>query len=212
MNDQVIVFIVHRFRLHRSKPCPSSNPPTLRRTSCRFRCRTSKLQAKAILLRAQQRAEQIARRGADRGRASSRTRPRQRGLIDGRKEGLAKGIEEGKKAGQLQALAEHKRQLTELIDRADGGRQGIEDSRELLEANATTEVVELAVSIARRVTKRHGQLDPNGSCAMNLRGDEAGHPLDGCAYRHSSFAIEALKSELPHLQPDLAAAEACELD
>jgi flagellar assembly protein FliH len=83
------------------------------------------------------------------------------GIIDGRKEGIARGLEEGKKAGQQQAHNEHKQQLTQLVNTLTAASKELNASRKQLEATATTEVVKLAVAIARRVTKQYGQLDPN---------------------------------------------------
>ena len=117
-------------------------------------------QARAILLRAQQQAEQLITE-AQITAAELKDKAIAEGIIDGRKEGSAKGIEEGKKAGQQQALNEHKQQLTQLINSLMAASKELNTSRKQLEATATTEVVKLAVAIARRVTKRYGELDPN---------------------------------------------------
>lgn len=117
-------------------------------------------QARAILLRAQQQAEQLITE-AQVTAADLKDKAVAEGIIDGRKEGLAKGTEEGKKLGQQQALNEHKQQLTQLINSLTTASKELNTSRKQLEATATTDVVKLAVAIARRVTKRYGELDPN---------------------------------------------------
>ena len=116
-------------------------------------------QARAIILR-QQRAEQVITE-TQIVAAEMREKAVTEGILHGRKEGLAKGTEEGKKLGQQQALAEHKQQLTQLINSLMTGSKELNASRKQLESQAMTEVVKLAVSIARRVTKQYGELDPN---------------------------------------------------
>src|SRR2546425_524871 len=121
-------------------------------------------QARAILLRAQQQAEQLITE-AQITAGELKDKAIAEGIIDGRKDGLAQGLEEGKKLGQQQALNEHRQQLTQLINSLTAASKELNASRKQLEATATTEVVKLAVSIARRVTKRYGELDPNGLTA-----------------------------------------------
>jgi flagellar assembly protein FliH len=125
-----------------------------------FSMKDIEAQAKAILMRAQQQAEQLL---AEAQIAASEMKGRSlaEGIIDGRKDGLAKGMEEGKKSGHQQALNEHKQQFTQTINALSSASKELNQSRKQLEAGAMTEVVRLAVSIARRVTKRYGELDPN---------------------------------------------------
>src|SRR2546423_1259291 len=117
-------------------------------------------QARGILMRAQQQAEQLLTE-AQITAGELKDKAIAEGIIDGRKEGLLKGTEEGKKLGHQQALNEHKQQLTQLINSLTAASKELNSSRKQLEATATTEVVKLAVAIARRVTKRYGELDPN---------------------------------------------------
>src|SRR4051812_9170670 len=116
--------------------------------------------ARAILARAQQKAEQLITE-AQITASELKEQAVAEGVIEGRKEGIAKGIEEGKKLGQQQALNEHKQQLTQLVMALTTASKELNASRKQLEAGAMAEVVKLAVSIARRVTKQYGQLDPN---------------------------------------------------
>lgn len=117
-------------------------------------------QARAILLRARQQAEQLL---TDAQHAAEALKEEQKalGLAEGQQAGRAAGLEEGKKLGHQQALVEHKQQLTQLINGLTTASKELNASRKQLEATATTEVVKLAVAIARRVTKRYGELDPN---------------------------------------------------
>ena len=135
----------------------SSNAPT---TLSPFSMKDIEAQARAILLRAQQQAEQLITE-AQIAASEMRDKALAEGIIEGRHEGIQQGTEEGKKLGHQQALAEHKQQLTQLVTGLTAATKDLNASRKQLEAAAMTEVVKLAVSIARRVTKRYGELDPN---------------------------------------------------
>ncbi|HEY8669173.1 MAG TPA: FliH/SctL family protein [Tepidisphaeraceae bacterium] len=115
--------------------------------------------AKMVLVRAQRQAEQLlmeAQAGAQ--------ELRQAGLADGAQtgqaEGYQKGFDEGLIAGHQQALADHTEQLTNVFNALTTALQQIEASRRELETSATRQVIDLAVAIARRVTKRQGAVDP----------------------------------------------------
>jgi flagellar assembly protein FliH len=125
-----------------------------------FSMKDIEAQAKGILMRAQQQAEQLLT-AAQIEASELKDKAAVEGMIEGRKEGLAKGAEEGKKAGQQQALNESKQKLTQLVNGLTKAANDLNSSRKQLEAEAMTEVIRLAVSIARRVTKRYGELDPN---------------------------------------------------
>jgi flagellar assembly protein FliH len=152
-------FIIHHseFIIQFMPVIKSINAPT---NLSPFSMKDIEAQARAILLRAQQRAEQLlteAQISAD----ELKQKALAEGIIEGRREGVAKGTEEGKKLGQQQALAEHKAQLTQVINAMMTGSKELNASRKQLESKATAEVVKLAISIARRVTKKYGELDPN---------------------------------------------------
>jgi len=116
--------------------------------------------ARGILLRARQQAEQLLTE-AQIAASELKDKAMAEGIVEGRFEGMSKGTEEGTKLGKQQALAEHKDQLTQLVNALSAGSKELNASRKHLEATASSEVVKLAVSIARRVTKRFGELDPN---------------------------------------------------
>lgn len=119
-------------------------------------------QARAILLRARQQAEQLlaaAQHEAERIRAQAL----EQGMAEGRAKGLAEGREEGLAAGREQALAEHRSALTAAVQALTTAASEVESSRLELESAARTDVLNLAVAIAERVTRRVGLLDPQAA-------------------------------------------------
>src|SRR5688572_21957044 len=124
-----------------------------------FSMKDIETQARALIARAKERAEGLlieAQKEAEQLKASAKVE----GLVEGKREGLAKGLEEGRKNGAQQALSEHRTQLANLINSLTQTAADIDASRLQLEADALTEVIDLAVAIARRVTKRQGVIDP----------------------------------------------------
>jgi flagellar assembly protein FliH len=120
--------------------------------------------ARAILARARQRAEQTiaeARDEAERLKKQGTVV----GIAQGRQEGFAKGQQEGIKAGRDEAYAEQKAQLTALVSALTQGTKQLNSSRRELESAAINDVLNLAIVIAERVTKRHGVLDPSVAVA-----------------------------------------------
>src|SRR5437016_615946 len=111
----------------------SNNAPT---TLSPFSMKDIEAQARAILLRAQQQADQIIAESQMIG-AEMREKAVSDGTIEGRTQGLAKGTEDGRKLGQQQALAEHKQQLTQLINSLLTGSKELNASRKKLESQAT---------------------------------------------------------------------------
>jgi len=112
-------------------------------------------QAQAIIVRARQQADQLLAQAQIEGE-HLRQQAKAQGLAEGRREGIAKGTEEGRKSGHQQALDEHRAELESLIATLTRCVQELEGSRRELEAAAASDVVRLAVAIARRVTKLHG--------------------------------------------------------
>ena len=100
----------------------SNNAPT---NLTPFSMKDIEAQARAILMRAQQHAEQLLVE-AQISAGELKDKALAEGIIEGRKTGIAKGTEEGKKLGQQQALAEHKAQLTQVVNAADHRLEGIE--------------------------------------------------------------------------------------
>src|SRR5688500_8660313 len=91
--------------------------------------------ARAILLRARQKAEQTiaeAREEADNLKRQATVV----GIAQGRQEGFAKGRQEGIKAGRDEAYAEQKAQLTALVSALTQGTKQLNASRRELESAA----------------------------------------------------------------------------
>jgi flagellar assembly protein FliH len=115
-------------------------------------------QAKSILARAGEQAEQLlaqAQAEANRLRHDAHTL----GMSEGRRKGQTEGLEAGKKSGHDQSLAEARPKLAELTRSLENVLGQIESHRRELASAAVQDVIELAVAIARRVTKRLGEVD-----------------------------------------------------
>ncbi|CAN5365631.1 hypothetical protein BH10PLA1_BH10PLA1_08890 [soil metagenome] len=128
--------------------------------------------AKRILVRAQQKAEQLIAE-AQAEAAGLKEQAFADGFTEGRKSGLAKGNEDGQRSGHAAAIAEHREKLSKLIEAISGSITTFDESRRKLVSDGLSEVVKLAVGIARRVTKQQGIIDPrvleaNLSAAMKL--------------------------------------------
>jgi flagellar assembly protein FliH len=171
-----------------------------------FSMRDVEEHAKAMLLRARQAAERLLAE-AQREGEEIKKRAHAEGLAEGMCEGLDRGLEEGRNAGRQQALEEHRAALTQAVTTLTLAGQALDASRADLESAALQEVVELAIAIARRVTKRQGVLDPavlteNLREAMKLvvhAGDVkvALHPSQRQTLQ---AALPALKLEFPRCQ------------
>jgi flagellar assembly protein FliH len=132
-----------------------------------FSMRDVEDQARALLVGARRTAERLLAEAQREGEAI-RKRAHAEGLAEGMDEGLNRGVEEGRAAGKQAALEEHRSGLTEALSALTAAAQSLDAARADLEASALREVVELAVAIARRVTKRQAAIDP-GVLTENLR-------------------------------------------
>jgi flagellar assembly protein FliH len=142
-------------------------PPTL----SPFSMRDIESQANAIIVRAKQQAARILAE-AQRIGEGVKLEAQQQGAVEGRAIGLQEGTRQGLEAGKQQALAEHRESLTKLVSALTTAATEIDASRRQLESQAASDVVRLAVAIARKVTHR-AALDPavmtaNVSEAMRL--------------------------------------------
>jgi len=110
-------------------------------------------EARRILAAAQKQAELLLA-DAERKAARLREEARQRG----HREGMDKGLEEGRLAGRKeafrQAVEEFTRQQASLVQACGKALAGIEEQKQRLALAARTDVVRLALAIARRVVKR----------------------------------------------------------
>jgi flagellar assembly protein FliH len=119
--------------------------------------------ARSMLLRAKQQADQLlaaAQTEADAMRAQAHAEGMSQGLAEGKKEGLAQGKTEGVNVGKTQAFDAEKAKLTELLKTLSTAAAELATDREELNKRAEAEVLPLALTIARKVTKRMGALDP----------------------------------------------------
>lgn len=115
--------------------------------------------ARQILLRARKQAEDLlaqAQVEAEALKAESHAA----GFVEGKIDGLAKGLDEGRKSGHAQALNEHRKNVTDLLATLTTTVNDLEAARYQLESEGLREVVELAVAVGRRVTKRQGLIEP----------------------------------------------------
>jgi flagellar assembly protein FliH len=120
--------------------------------------------ARAILVRARQQAEQLVAAAQEQAE-QLKQQAQVVGLSQGRQEGYAKGQQEGLNAGTDKAYAEQKSQLTALVTALTQASHRINAQRRELEASAVNDVLNLAIVIAERVTKRQGLLDPQVAVA-----------------------------------------------
>ncbi|HEY2586505.1 MAG TPA: FliH/SctL family protein [Tepidisphaeraceae bacterium] len=135
----------------------SSNSPVAAATP--FSLADIERSAKMILLRARQQAEQLLAAAQAEGELL-REQARAEGLATGRQEGTAQGMEQGRLAGQQLALNEYRERMQQAHAAFARAATTLDASRGDLEATALTEIVKLAVAIARRLTKRQGLIDP----------------------------------------------------
>ena len=170
-----------------------------------FSMRDVEEQARALLVGARRTAERLLAE-AQREAASMKQRAAAEGLVEGRREGIARGIEEGRTMGRQQAVEEHRTQFAQAVAALTEAMTDLESSRAELEAAALEEVVDLAVAVASRVTKRQGMIDPP-VLTENLRGAfklvvHAGdvkvaiHPTQRQALE---VALPALRLDIPRL-------------
>jgi flagellar assembly protein FliH len=116
-------------------------------------------QAKATIIAARLRAERLIQAAQEEAENLKRQAHAQ-ALVDGKKEGIAKGLEEGKKLGRDEALNEQRQALAQALTAMTQAADELNASRLHLESEARTAVIQLAIAIAERVTKRRGTLDP----------------------------------------------------
>jgi flagellar assembly protein FliH len=134
----------------------SQDAPT---TLSAFSMKDVEQQARALLLAARRKAEQLLVAAQEEGE-QIRAQAKAEGYKEGRQAGQDEGLRLGTETGRQQALAEHSQSLREAVAALVEASQQIEHSRVALEAEALQDVVELSLTVARRVTKRQGELDP----------------------------------------------------
>jgi flagellar assembly protein FliH len=171
-----------------------------------FSMRDIENQARDIVARAQRQADGLlaeARRQAE----TIKHLASEAGAAEGRRDGLTIGIEQGRTSGHDEALAEYRQQFADAVTALSAVAVQIDASRRQLEARALGEVIELAVAIARRVTKRQGEIDPdmlkaNLIEAMRIVSHAADVRIAVHPQQKATLAAElpALKLQWPHLE------------
>jgi flagellar assembly protein FliH len=82
------------------------------------------------------------------------------GFEAGKADGYAVGLEQGRPVGRAEALAGNSEQLEALVTALADSANKLEVSRRKLETETVYDVIRLSVAIARRVTKKLGDTDP----------------------------------------------------
>ncbi len=119
--------------------------------------------ARKLLLKARQDADQLlaaAQAEAEQLKVQVTAQARIEGLAQGKKEGLAQGRAEGTKAGKAEAFDAEKTTIVELMETLKSTIASLEQVQNGAADRAEAEVLPLALTIARKVTKRMGALDP----------------------------------------------------
>ncbi|HEX8525227.1 MAG TPA: FliH/SctL family protein [Tepidisphaeraceae bacterium] len=82
------------------------------------------------------------------------------GYTAGERDGQHAGFEAGQAAGRAQAYEEFRQQLTLITQALSQAQSQFEQAQEELHAALLRDCVDLAISLARRITKRQAQIDP----------------------------------------------------
>jgi flagellar biosynthesis/type III secretory pathway protein FliH len=122
--------------------------------------RRARAAAEQMMAAAQRDAEGLRKQAVTEGRDEGYKAGLGRGLAEGRAEGLKRATEEGHATGRAAGLAEVGPQLTATHAALAAAMSQFEAHRNDLTQAATVEVVQLALSIARTVTKRQAAVDP----------------------------------------------------
>ena len=127
--------------------------------------------ARSLLVRASQQAEQLlaaAQAEAESMKAQAHADGKAAGLDEGKREGVAQGRAEGTTAGKQQAFDAEKATLTAAFTALQQMTAAFDAERARVIAQAEAEVLPLALAIARKVTRRLGEVDP-GVVEANVR-------------------------------------------
>jgi len=167
-------------------------------------------QAHAIIVRAKSQAARILAE-AQRIGEELKKQSQESGFTEGRQAGFDAGHRDGLDAGQQHALGEHRESLQKLIDALTRASVDLNESRRMLETEASTDVLRLAVAIARKVTKQLVSGGENGGVAIvtaNVREAMklAVHASDVRIAVHPSQK-QSLEAVLPELKTNWPALE-----
>ena len=127
--------------------------------------------ARSLLVRASQQAEQLlaaAQAEAEGIKKQAHADGRAVGLAEGKREGVAQGKAEGAAAGKQQAFDAEQATLVAATQTLSEMTTAFDAERGRIIARAESEVLPLALAIARKVTRRLGEIDP-GVVEANVR-------------------------------------------
>jgi flagellar assembly protein FliH len=180
----------------------SANAPT---TLSPFSMKDVEEHARLILLRARGRAEQLLIEAQSEGE-KLKAQAKAAGHAEGIKAGMADGQAAGQKAGHQQALDQHNAALTTLVKTLTALALELNASRHQMEEEAGNTVVQLAVSIARKVTKLQGERDPavalanvDAAARLVVRASDVRLSLHPSQRQTLVDALPALKQQWPSL-------------
>jgi flagellar assembly protein FliH len=180
----------------------SANAPT---TLSPFSLKDVEEHARLILLRTRGRAEQLLIEAQAEGE-KIKAQAKADGHAEGSRAGFAEGTAAGQKAGHQQALAEHGAALTTLVNALTTLSSELNGSRHQLEEEAANAVVQLALSIARKVTKLQGERDPavvlanvDAAARLVIRDADVRLSLHPSQRQTLVDALPALKQQWPSL-------------
>ncbi|HEX8325769.1 MAG TPA: FliH/SctL family protein, partial [Tepidisphaeraceae bacterium] len=127
--------------------------------------------ARALLLRANQQAEQLLAAAQAEGelmRKQAHAEGRAAGLAEGKREGVAQGRAEGMTAGKQQAFEAEQEKLGSAFALVVQLAETFDAERHRVLQQAEADVLPLAFAVARKITRRLGEIDP-GVFEANLR-------------------------------------------
>ena len=127
--------------------------------------------ARSLLVRASQQAEQLlaaAQAEAENIKTQARADGKAAGLAEGKRDGVAQGKAEGSAAGRQQAFDAEQATLVAATQTLTDMTAAFDAERGRVIARAEAEVLPLALAIARKVTRRLGEIDP-GVVEANVR-------------------------------------------
>lgn len=165
--------------------------------------------ARTLLLRAKQQADQLlaaAQTEADALKKQAHADGMSQGLVAGKKEGLAQGKAEGMNAGKTQAFEAEKKQLADALATLNAIAAAFDVQRHEMVEQAEAETLPLALAIARKVTKRLGDLDPRvveANVREAVRLTTSKHNVQIAVHPSQKSLIAALGQKLQQQWPQL---------
>jgi flagellar assembly protein FliH len=180
----------------------SNSPPAIRA----FSLADIEAQARAVLQNAQREARRIVDQ-AENLAADLKVKALAEAREEGHKEGLDLGRQEGLRAGREAAVAEHSQAMRSAVAAFVQAMQALEESRRELEAQAVRDVLELALLLTEKITRRRAAVDRQVAVANVIEALRlvsgasivrvALHPQDRAMVEE---ILPTLRMQLPRLQ------------